>query len=154
TVTITGVNFNNATGVRFGNIPAASFIVLSTTSISAVVLGGSTGYVKVITPGGADSLAGFTYITPPAPVITSINPASAPVGATVTITCSNFNTDTLNYVYFGAARATIQSISANTLVVQVPSGASYGPVSITSNFLTALSPKPFIPTFTGGGDIS
>lgn len=154
TVTITGINFTNATDVRFGNIPAARFNVLSATTISAVVLGGATGYVKVITPGGADSLAGFTYITPPAPVITSINPTSGPVGTTVTITGNNFNTDTLNYVYFGAARATIQSVSANTLVVQVPSGANYGPVSVTSNFLTALSPKPFIPTFTGGDNIT
>lgn len=154
TVTITGVNFTGATDVRFGNIPAATFKVLSATTISAVVLGGATGYVKVSTPGGADSLPGFTYITPPAPVITSINPATGPVGTTVTITGSNFNTDTLNFVYFGAARATIQSVSANTLVVQVPSGASYGPVSVTSNFLTALSPKPFISTFTGGGNIT
>jgi hypothetical protein len=155
TVTISGTDFLGATEVRFGGIPAGSFTVVSSTTINAVVLGGSSGSVKVTAPGGSDSLIGFIFIQPPSPMITSLIPTSGPVGTVVTITGNNFNTNpSLNYVYFGPARATVSSASANSLTVTVPPGAAYSPVSVTTNFLTAYSNTPFVVTFPDGGSIS
>jgi IPT/TIG domain/Secretion system C-terminal sorting domain len=61
TVTITGTNFTNASAVSFAGTPASSFIVVSSTTITAVVGSGASGSVNVTTPGGTATLAGFTY---------------------------------------------------------------------------------------------
>jgi hypothetical protein len=63
TVTITGTNFTGATAVSFGGTAATSFIVVNSTTITAVVASGSSGLVSVTTPGGNASLNGFAYIT-------------------------------------------------------------------------------------------
>lgn len=65
TITITGTNFTGATAVSFGGTAATSFSVTNATTISAVVGNGATGEVKVTTPGGTVSKAGFTLTLPP-----------------------------------------------------------------------------------------
>src|SRR6476619_2671429 len=60
TITITGTNFTGATAVSFGGTAATSFSVTNATTISAVVGNGASGDVKVTTPGGSVSKAGFT----------------------------------------------------------------------------------------------
>lgn len=64
TITITGTNFTGATAVSFGGTAAISFTVTNATTIAAVVGKGSSGEVKVTTPGGSASLAGFTLNLP------------------------------------------------------------------------------------------
>jgi len=64
-VTITGINLNGASQVRFGGINAANFTVVSPTQVNAVVGNGATGAVTVTTPQGTGSLGGFTYLPPP-----------------------------------------------------------------------------------------
>lgn len=155
TVTITGNNFINVTDVKFGGIPAASFSTVSATTITAVVLEGSSGAVSVQTPGGTASLAGFTFIVPPTPVITSFSPVSGITGTMVTITGANFSPVAQNnIVYFGAIKAVVSSATATSLTVIVPNGATYQPISVTTNYRTAFSSKPFGITFPGGGGIS
>src|SRR6476659_7691100 len=57
-------------------------------------------------------------------VITSITPLAAPAGSTVKITASKVDpTASKNIVYFGAAKATVTSVSGTTLDVVVPAGA-------------------------------
>jgi hypothetical protein len=65
TITITGTNLAGATAVSFGGTPAASFTVTNETTISAVVGNGSSGEVKVTTPGGSATKAGFVLNLPP-----------------------------------------------------------------------------------------
>ncbi|MFI5187546.1 MAG: IPT/TIG domain-containing protein, partial [Chitinophagales bacterium] len=155
TIIISGKNFSGTSAVTFGGVPAISFTLVNPDTITAMVGYGNSGSVAVTATYGSDSLAGFTYVIPKVPVITSVTPSSGPVGATITISGHDFNPDTaLNYVYFGPAKAKLVSATANTLVVLVPHGAAYGNVSVTSNSLTGFSPKSFIPTFSGGGDIS
>jgi uncharacterized protein (TIGR02145 family) len=82
------------------------------------------------------------------PSIASITPTSGPVGTSVTITGSNFSSNlTDNIVWFGAARGTVTAVTSTQLSVTVPSGATYQPVSVTVNGLTAYSAKPFNVTF-------
>ena len=76
-VTITGANFTGATAVDFGGTAAASFTVVSDTSISATVGKGATGVIAVTTLGGmATSTGVFTYTPPLAKVTLSATPPS------------------------------------------------------------------------------
>jgi hypothetical protein len=120
-ITITGTAFTNATAVSFGGIAASSFTVVNPTTITAVVGAGATGSVSVTTPGGTASLAGFTFY--PQPTITSFAPTSAGMGATVTITGTNF-TGT-NFVSFaGIPAASYTVVNATTITAVVGIGAS------------------------------
>lgn len=66
------------------------------------------------------------------PTITSFSPISGVPGTTVVITGTTFAvTPTNNHFYFGAAKATVSASTTTSCTVTVPSGASYGPISIT-----------------------
>ena len=87
------------------------------------------------------------------PSITSFAPISGPIGTTVIITGSNFSsTPSENIVYFGATKTAVTDASSTSLTVTVPIGATFQPITVTTNSLTAFSAKPFVVTFTGGGD--
>src|SRR3954453_24027487 len=90
--------------------------------------------------------------TIPPPVISSFTPNTGAVGTQVTITGKNFSkVPTENIVYFGAVQAPVIKASASTLVVTVPAGASYQPVTVTTNRLTAYSNTFFSVTFPTDG---
>jgi hypothetical protein len=146
TVNITGTNFTGVTAVKFGGIAATSFTVNAATSISAVVGNGASGDVSVTTGNGTATRPGFSFGVPS---ITGFTPATAPVGATVTITGTNFSTTgSENTVFFGAVKATVTASSATQLSVVVPAGATYAPITVTTNHLTAYSSLPFSASFT------
>src|ERR1044072_7444500 len=78
------------------------------------------------------------------PVINSFSPTSAWPGMPVTISGSGFSAVAGdNIVYFGPVRATVQLASTSTLNVTVPVGATYAPITVTVNGLTAYSQLPF-----------
>lgn len=80
--------------------------------------------------------------------ITSLSPVSGPIGTTVTISGTGFSsTPSENFVWFGAAKATVTAATSIQLTVTVPSGSTFQPISVTVNGLTAYSSKPFMPTF-------
>jgi hypothetical protein len=82
----------------------------------------------------------------------SFTPASATNGATITISGTNFSaTAAENIVYFGAVRAIVTSASLTNLMVTVPVGATFAPITVTVNGLTTYSTRPFLPTFVGTG---
>jgi len=86
------------------------------------------------------------------PSITSFNPASGPIGTSVTIMGTNFDvTPANNIVYFGATRATVTAATTTQLSVIVPPGSTYEPITVSVNGLTAQSHLLFIATFAGGG---
>lgn len=150
-VTITGTNLTGATAVSIGGEPAASYTVISSTAINAVIASGAFGSIEVITPGGT-AIANSTFSFPP-PVIGNIAPASAAVGSIVTINGANFNTDpTRDIVYFGAVRAAVTAATSTTLTVTVPPGATYGAVTLSVNNLHAETMLPFIATFPPGAE--
>lgn len=78
----------------------------------------------------------------PKPVtsITSIDPATAPVGSTIAVNGTNFSTDPAsNTITIGGVTATVVSATATRLVVVVPAGAANGPVTVTAGGQTAQS---------------
>lgn len=91
-----------------------------------------------------------------APVITSFSPSSGPVGTTVIISGSGFNTTPANNaVYFGCIRANVIASNSNLIAVTVPYGATYNYLSATdlSSGLTGYSSGVFVTTFDCGGKI-
>jgi len=122
-VTINGSHFTGATAVSFGGTPAASFSVLSDTQISAVVGNGSSGTVTVTTPSGSASLAGFTYIGPPAAHLRFFTPTSGRTGTVVQIHGNYFTGAT--GARFGGVNAASFTVVNDTLInATVGTGAS------------------------------
>ncbi|HMK20507.1 MAG TPA: IPT/TIG domain-containing protein [Chitinophagaceae bacterium] len=85
------------------------------------------------------------------PTISSFSPTSGPVGASVTITGTNFSTTPANnIVFFGAVKANVTTASATSLTVTVPAGVTQHPITVTVGGLTAYSGSSFVQTFPGG----
>ena len=101
-----------------------------------------------------DTPSGTVCSSASIPTIASFSPASGPIGTSITITGTNFSTTPANnIVYFGATKATVTVATTTQLTVTVPTGATYQPISVLVNGLTAFSNKPFITTFADGGVI-
>ena len=135
TVTISGTGLNGATAIKFGGIPAASFQVVSPTSITAVVANGASGYITVITPRGSDSLAGFIYTSPN---ITSFSPSVGGAGTTVEIKGVNF-TGITGVTFGGSSAASFTFNSPQSISAVIGSGSSG---AVTLNSTNGTSSKP------------
>ncbi len=86
--------------------------------------------------------------------ITTFSPSNGPAGTAVTITGTDFSTTSSeNTVYFGATKATVNPATESQLDVSVPTGATYQPITVGVNGLTAYSNSPFIVTFPFTGSI-
>ncbi len=127
-VTITGTNFTGTTAVSFGGTAASAFTVVSATSITATVGAGASGSISVTTASGTGTLAGFTYLPPPA--ISSFSPTSASTGQTVTLTGTNF-TGATAVSFGGVAASSFTVVSATSITAVVGSGAT-GSISVTT----------------------
>ena len=153
TITISGTNFTNVTAVNFGGTAASSFIVVDTTTITAVVGTGASGNVSVTNPGGTATLAGFTFIlSTPLPTITSFTPASGGAGASIAIIGTNFTGATA--VSFGGVAASSFIVNSATSITAVVGTGASGNVSVTTPGGTAtlagftFIPIPTITSFT------
>ncbi len=137
-VTIRGTQLRGATSVQFGSSKAASFSIVSASSITAVVGSGGSGAISVTTPGGTATISGFSFLTSSAPVIASFTPISAQSGQAVLIKGAHFKLPIR--VYFGGVAArSVALIDSTTLAAVVGSGAS-GNVSVTTGTGTAIAP--------------
>jgi gliding motility-associated-like protein len=79
-ITITGNHFTGTFALTLGSTPVSSFIILSSTTIVAIVGSGSSGAVSLTTPGGTASLAGFRFLLYPPDFIPNISNAFSPNG--------------------------------------------------------------------------
>jgi hypothetical protein len=101
----------------------------------------TTGNVVVTVNQVASNGVGFTVI----PTITSLSPASALVGASVTITGSGFGTSrgTSTVTFNGTAATTINPWTNTSITVIVPPGATTGNVVVTVPGGFASNGAPF-----------
>lgn len=128
-ITINGSNLLTASAIHFGNTPAASFNVVSSNKIIAVVGEGTSGSIHVTTTGGETSSAGFDFIPPP-PIITSFSPARTTAGSVITITGNFF--DGATDVQFGGTPAVSFKVISNTQVQAIVGTGSDGNISVTT----------------------
>jgi hypothetical protein len=129
-IVITGTNFTTATAVNFGGDAAASFVINSSTQITAIVDAGNSGSVAVTNPDGFATRPGFTYI-PPTPTISSFTPTSSGGGVTVTITGTNFLD--VNAVTFGGTPAASFVVVSTTSITAVVAAGTSGSVAVTNS---------------------
>lgn len=141
-VTIDGTNFTGATQVKFKN-RTASFTVDSDGKITATVPAmAQTGKISVTTPDGtALSATSFVVTATAAPTITSFSPTSGLPGAAVTINGTNF--DGATSVTFNGVGASFTVNSSLRITATVPSGATTGPIRVTTPSGTATSSTNF-----------
>jgi len=129
-VTITGTTFGSTQGTVSFNGTAATVGSWSATSIAVTVpSGAATGNVVVSASGLNSNGVSFTVV--PAPSITGLSITTGAVGATVTVTGTNFGSaQGSGTVSFNGAAATVGSWSATSIGVTVPSGATTGNVVV------------------------
>ena len=135
TVTITGTSFTGATAVKFGAVNAASYLVISSTQITAVTPPGSAGAVDVtVTTATATSpinQPADQYRYGGAPAVTGIAANNGPSagGTSVTITGTNFGGATA--VNFGGTPGTSVSVNGSGTSITVLSPPGSGTVDVT-----------------------
>ena len=89
TVTITGTGFTNITSVQFNGVNAASYIVNSATSISAVIPAtATTGNVTVTNALGSSGLSLTINSAPSAPTVSATTSTFCGTGGTTALTAS------------------------------------------------------------------
>ena len=145
TITLTGSNFGSTQGsstVAFNGVNASSYSSWSSTSIAAVVPTSATSGNVTVTVGGQTSAtsSATAFTVYPDPKITAISPTSGSVGTVVTITGTNMKDGgTHGSVTFNGVYTPYNSVSATSIQVAVPSGASTGPISVYANGAVANS---------------
>ncbi len=141
-VTLTGSNLTGATAVAFNGTAAASFRVVSATSITATVGAGSTsGLITVTTPAGTASSATPFLVGLP-PTITSFTPTSGAGGTSVSITGTNFG-GTTQVTLNGTNVESFFVNSATQLTVVLNNDATTGLLAVTTPLGRATSATPF-----------
>ena len=135
-VEIGGDHFIGAKSVTF-NGKAATFTVVDDNTIETSVPAGApagpgsgaTGGILVANALGKSQQLGFTVLST-APTITKLNLLSGPVGDEITLIGTHL--DTVTEVDFGAGAATSpfvsQPVDGKSLIVEIPVGATTGPV--------------------------
>jgi hypothetical protein len=148
-IVINGTNFGVTQGtstVTFNGTSAGTAIIWTTTLIRVTVpVGATTGNVVVTVLSAASNGVPFTVVLPPS--ITSLSQTSGAIGASITITGTNFGATqgTSTVTFNGTAAATVTSWSATSIVVTVPVGATTGNVVVTV-LGTASNGSPFTVT--------
>jgi len=142
TVTIHGANFIGATEVEF-NGTSGEFVVDNDNQITVTVPGGATtGRINVTNSTGT-AVSGSDFTVTNAPLVSSFNPNSGPIGTEVTITGINFNGVNPD-VEFNGRSAVFFSVDSDTqITATVPEGATTGPIRVTTVEGTGVSATNF-----------
>jgi TolB protein len=133
TVIIRGSNFGSDQSevtVSFAGT-SAPIQNLSSTAITTEVPEAATDGPVRVTVGEEDVTGPEFDVTVPAPTVSEVQPTSGQPGTAVTITGSNFGTDTGNVtVQFGTVSAPVQSVTETEIETEVPDVAEDGTISV------------------------
>jgi alpha-tubulin suppressor-like RCC1 family protein len=133
---ITGSNFTGATAVSFGAVPASSFTVDSSTSITAVAPAGTAGAadITVATASGTSALSTHDVFKYEAPTIAVISPDTGPVagGTSVTVSGSGFapGAGTTTFLFGKAPGGSVQCNTSTSCTLVTPPGKKPGSVEL------------------------
>jgi hypothetical protein len=136
TITIIGKNLNNVSAVSLGGTMVSSFLNISDTSLKAVIGNGSTGSVRLTTPGGKAALGGFTFIPPTS--LTDFFPKKVGKGNTLNI--HGIGLQHVTEIKLGGIEVESFSILADTLIQATVGSGKSGFVSIKTRFFADSLP--------------
>ncbi len=145
-VTITGTSFEGVTAVDFGSVGAASYVVESPTSITAVAPASTTGLVEVVvmTPNGESGISSKDRYRFERPTVTAVAPASGPRtgGTAITVSGSGFaEGDEQTRFRMGREFASDVSCSSTTTCTMLaPAAVRAGAVEVLAKVGTTSSP--------------
>jgi hypothetical protein len=152
-VTITGTAFTGVTTVTFGSVSAASFTVVSPTTIVAESPSETARAVDltVTTSSGTTPLSSLDHFKFGPPTVTGVSPNTGAVagGATVTIAGTGFGLGTEATLFkFGSTQATAVNCTSITACTVVAPSHAAGTVHVTAIVSGQKSPKVPIDQFT------
>ena len=156
-VTLTGTGFSDVTAVHFhdyaGTYTAVgtSLIKTSGTSITFTVPATAvTGSIEVNTTGNI-VLSTSYGVAPKFATVLPFTPTFGLVGATVTINGSGFTNGTTTVTFFNGQAGTVTAVSAISMTVVVPAGATTGQLILSNAGGTVISEGSFsvVPAITG-----
>jgi IPT/TIG domain-containing protein len=143
-VTINGAGFTGMSDVLFNGTSSSGEVFVSDAQVTATVPAGATaGPITVETPAAdSASTANFIPAASGVPTITSFLPTTGSVGTSVVITGTNFGCT--SSVMFNTTAATTYVVnSATQITATVPTGATTGPLKVTTPGGTATSATNF-----------
>lgn len=146
-VTIAGTSFVGVTAVDFGSVEAASYVVESPTSISAVSPPGTTGLVEVAvtTPNGESGISTKDRYRFERPTVTAVAPASGPRagGTAITVSGSGFaeGAEQTRFRMGGEFASDVTCASTTECTMLTPAGARAGAVRVIAEVATSSSPS-------------
>jgi RHS repeat-associated protein len=89
--------------------------------------------LAVVTNEGSDDVTILILGSPPVPTIDSFSPTSGLIGDEIIITGDNFDPDPANNtVQFNGVQAVVTAATVTSITTHVPSGATTGPISVTT----------------------
>ena len=154
TVTLSGTNLLGASAVLFGTnrLAAKVFTVVDNRRVTALVPeGASSGWVRVVTPGGEAS-GGPISVQGPVPVISGFSPALGGVGTEVRIVGVDLGLPAI--VRFSGVAASVVSATTNGLLARVPVAAVSGRISVETAAGAAVSAQDFLVGTAADFDVS
>lgn len=155
-VTVTGVNFTNATAVLFNGVAAANFKVTNNTTLSAVVpSGASTGPITVEGPGGTNSsAANFTLDSTDVGVSVTDTPNPVFIGSNLvyTIVVTNlgpFPATNVRLTNTLASGVTLESATISQGSLNTSENPIVGNFGTINNGSSAVATLAVVPTAVG-----
>ncbi len=129
-VVVTGANLLGATAVTINSI-SASFIppTNNTTLVVTVPASATTGPIRVYAPAGSSTSSGSFVVQP---TVSGFSPNFGWPGTNVIVTGANFNVGTPTVRFNGATSLSVSGVGFSQLTAVVPSGATTGPISVTT----------------------
>ena len=143
-LTITGANlYPRETVVTFADGHPGKIVRHEDTAslVVQVPTGAQSGPIKVTTP--ADSVQSSAFAVKP--TITSVSPSLAPVGAELTIHGTGLFPGETSVAFAGGhPGAIVRHEDTTSLVVQVPTSAQHGPITVTTSGGTTTSDRSVV----------
>ncbi len=143
---IVGTHLGGASAVSFGSTPATSFVINSSTQITAVVPPGVVGrgrhhgdhpQLDVAATSSADT---FNYVGPPVVtgLTTTATPAGGPTGGGTQVTIAGSGFANVTAVAFGGTAATSFLVNGlNSITAVAPAGSGTVDVTVTAGGVTS-----------------
>jgi len=143
TLTIYGEYLSDITEITIGNISATSFREVSPSELSVEVPTNALSGPVILTSLGGTSTSESSVNVLPQPVLKSFTPSSGGIGAKIMLTGGNLS-GTNAVTFNGVAVTKLTVISSTFVSVEVPLGATTGPIEIKTAGGAVRSSTDFI----------